>query len=75
MFTDAAGETRCISAVAALHGPDHAFKWMWTCATVPDQIWELLQDRRDHQIGYQEFLAFVLGYHSFDIKDAMVVGT
>ena len=72
MFTDASGESRCIAAVAALHEPGGQCTWLWTRATVPPQIWDMLLDRDDHQIGYQEFLGFVLGYHSFGITEAMV---
>ena len=39
---------------------------------VPICIWDQLLDRSDNQIGYQEFLAVILGLHTFGLCDCLL---
>ena len=73
LWTDAAGESRCTSAVLARHGPDGTFTWEYTRTWLPDSVWDHLLDREDHQIGYQEFIAFAVACHSFNLSKVLLV--
>ena len=68
MWSDAAGASRWLAAFCLL--PDQ--RWYWTRLLLPDSIWNQLLDRSDHQIGYQEFLAVILGLHTFDIHACLL---
>jgi len=59
-WTDAAGRSRCIAAVARLNGA-----YFYTHMRVPDEIWDSLLDRNDEQIGFQEALAVFLFIGTF----------
>ena len=73
LWTDAAGESRRIAAVFARHGPDGTFTWEYTRIWLPESVWDHLLDREDHQIGYQEFIAFAVAYHSFGLSEVLLV--
>eukprot|EP00971_Amphidinium_carterae_P331919 6465766-Amphidinium_carterae.1 len=60
MWTDAAGESRWLAAVVYAGG-----KYYWTRMLTPDVTWNMLLPRMDNQIGFQEFLAVLLGLESF----------
>ena len=45
LWTDAAGEYRCISAVLARHGPDGTLTWEYTRTWLPDSVWDHPLDR------------------------------
>ena len=38
-----------------------------------ESVWNHLLDREDHQIGYQEFIAFAVAYHSFGLSEVLLV--
>jgi hypothetical protein len=69
LWTDASGISRWLCGV--LHTN---CGWFWTSMQVPQEVWDQLLDREDHQIQYQEFLAIVLSVETFGIADAMVLG-
>ena len=73
MWTDAAGRSRIIAAVL-MCWIDGARSYFWTSMEVPQLIWDQLLDRGDEQIGYQEFLAVVLGYCSFGLRQTLAIG-
>ena len=73
LWTDAAGESRCIAAVLARHGPDGTFTWEYTRTWLPESVWDHLLEREDHQIGYQEFIAFAVAYHSLGLSEVLLV--
>ena len=54
-WTDASGESRWVAAVLYFQGI-----FFWTRVRTPDDVWRMLVPRRDHQIGFQEFLAVLL---------------
>jgi hypothetical protein len=71
MWTDASGESRTLGVVAAVK-VEGAWSYAYTYLRVPDEIWELLLDREDKQIGYQEFLAVALGMATFAVQNCLV---
>ena len=73
IYSDAAGDSHQIAAVL-MHRVNGVWRYKWTAMKVPDAIWDQLLDRGDCQIGYQEFLAVVLGYSTFRRKSAMSIG-
>ena len=54
-WTDAAGESRMLSAMIHVAG-----QWHFTCLRMPAMVWQLLLPRRDHQIALQELIAVVM---------------
>ena len=60
MWTDAAGATRWMAAVIVF-----ANKFYWTRWKCSDEVWNLLTEREDNQIGVQEAMAVVLGLFSW----------
>ena len=54
-WTDAAGESRMLSAMIHVAG-----QWHFTCLRMPPMVWQLLLPRRDHQIALQELIAVVM---------------
>lgn len=72
MWTDASGASRTLAAVVAVMS-ESGVNWFWTRMVVPFCIWEQLLDRHDDQIGFQEFLAFALGYEAFGIHDTLLI--
>ena len=46
-----------------VRSPD--MEWHWTTMVVPQGIWELFFERRDHLIGIQELLAVCLALGTF----------
>ena len=71
MWTDASGESRLLGAVC-LKIVGGMSSWFYTALNTPHAIWDQLIDRGDHQIGYQEFLAVLLGYASFRLNDVLM---
>ena len=69
LWTDASGVRRWLCGVLHTNGG-----WFWTSMQVPQEVWDQLLDREDHQIQYQEFLAIVLAVETFGIADAMILG-
>jgi len=70
MWTDASGVTRGLAAVIRTRG-----RFFYTARRTPDEVWNQLLPRRDHQIGVQETLAIVLGLYTFleFLRGALVV--
>ena len=68
MWTDASGASRMLAAVFF-----DGSQWFWTRMKVPKSIWDQLLPRGDHQIGFQEFLAFAMGYATFDVSNSLLV--
>ena len=46
--------------------------WFWSRLRVPEVIWDELLVRHDEQIGYQEFLAVLLGLSTWDLSKSIV---
>ena len=73
LWSDAAGESRWLAAIACVpEGQSRTPIWMWTRMRVPQEIWSQLLERGDHQIGFQEFLAVILGIHTFELKSILL---
>ena len=69
MWTDASGAARWMAAVVVIGSE---FRWTrWRCT---DEIWCLLQEREDNQIGVQETMAVILGLFSWqsDLNGAAI---
>jgi hypothetical protein len=71
LWTDASGVARGISAVLLVIIGGVEF-WSFTWMVLPDEIWEQLMERGDHQIAYQEFVAVVLAIGSFNLKKTAI---
>ena len=54
-WTDAAGESRMLSAMIHVAG-----QWHFTYLRMPATVWQLLLPRRGHQIALQELIAVVM---------------
>ena len=59
IWVDAAGESRHIAMVASYDG-----KTVYCHCRSPDEWWNILAERGDHQIGNQEMLSIVLALES-----------
>lgn len=59
-WSDAAGATRWVAAVVCVGG-----SFWWTRVQTPPKVWDLLLDRGDHQIGFQELLGVLLVWGTF----------
>jgi hypothetical protein len=60
LWTDASGADRWLAGVLETQG-----RWYWTNYRVPDELWDLFNERNDDQIGMQELLAIPLAYETF----------
>ena len=54
-WTDAAGESRMLSAMIHVAG-----QWHFTCLRMPAMVWRLWLPRWDHQIALQELITVVM---------------
>ena len=59
-WTDASGESRWVAAVLYYEGT-----FFWTRVRTPENVWQMLIQREDHQIGFQEFLGVLLAWTTF----------
>ena len=59
-WSDAAGATKWVAAIASVQG-----QYFWTRLKTPDDVWEQLLDRGDFQIGFQELLGLLLAWGTF----------
>ena len=58
------GEDRWVAGVICRRG-----RWAWTRFRTPEWLWQQLLPRGDHEIGFQELLAVILGLET--LKDHM----
>ena len=58
-WSDASGVDRVLAVFLYVEASG---SWLYTCVKVPDEIWDQLEARGDHQIGFQEILAPVLTF-------------
>ena len=71
IWPDAAGVSRKIAFVAYVwssSGPH----WYWSCLPLPRDIWDLLTDRHDEQMQFQEFVGIPIAYSSLALRGHLV---